>query len=128
MGIFDKIFGKPAEVIDDRERWRRYAVRTGNLDWRGRPIDENPGNPIASRPGQAGYLKQVNRFLEEGGTKLASWGGGFKELIPGLFDRETAASERSHDRRFDPRRSRDFESMDEFLKDGAAKPPERKRR
>jgi hypothetical protein len=34
----------------EAEMRRRAFVRTGNLDWRGQPIDANPGNPIPHPP------------------------------------------------------------------------------
>ena len=43
MGLrerFNKLIGKEPEPISERERWRRAVIRNGNLDYSGKPIDQ----------------------------------------------------------------------------------------
>jgi hypothetical protein len=123
---FNKLIRKEPEPISDYENFRRWAVRDGNLDWQGLPIDRNAGAPISHRSEPRGYRELVNRFLERSGAKIEQRNNHIPVMSLDQFDRDADATELAHGRRFDKRRSRDFESMQEFLRDGAAAPPDRK--
>jgi hypothetical protein len=112
------------EAIFPQEAWRRAVIRSGNLDWQGRPIDRNPGRPIPGRPEQAGYFQRVTDFLERSGMRIERRNQ-HPQMIPDrLFDQEAGIAAQAHERRFDGR-NRDQDSMDAFLRDGAVAPPKR---
>jgi hypothetical protein len=71
MGIvqfFKKLVGgKTDEPLSDYERLTRGVVRTGNLDWSGKPIDRDRG---AGMLPPKGYRKMVDAWLERAGLHI----------------------------------------------------------
>jgi hypothetical protein len=124
MGLkerFNKLIGKEPP-ISERERWRRSVLRSGNLDYSGKPIDRAAGRPIAARPEQRGYFERVGDFLERKGLRLERRNAHIATLIPDqIFDQEVEMAELAHDRRFGERSrgNTDIKQMQDFLHDGA---------
>lgn len=127
---FNKLVGKESATISQREAYRRAVVRTGNLDWEGKPIDRNAGRPIAGRPEQHGHLERVRVFLERAGMRIERWSERVPQMIPDrLFDQEAKKAEQAHERRFDESRNldkADVKQMADFLRDGCVEPPKKR--
>jgi hypothetical protein len=67
--FFKKLVGgEPDEemIWNDEENLRRMMVRTGNLDWQGKPIDRDRGKSMAPR----GHRKLVDSFLRLAGLEV----------------------------------------------------------
>jgi hypothetical protein len=120
MGLkerFNKLIGKEPP-ISERERWRRSVLRSGNLDYSGKPIDRAAGRPIAARPEQRGYFERVGDFLERKELRLERRNAHIATLIPDqIFDQEVEIAELAHDRRSGG--NTDIKQMQDFLHDGA---------
>jgi hypothetical protein len=127
---FNKLRGKEPETLSDRQRWHNAVVRTGNYDYAGRQIDANPGGPI-TRFGALWdqYAERVADFMKRDGNNLEQpWRIKHQTMAGNQFDRDSGATERAHDGRFDKRHDRNVASVNEFLRDGASAPPKKRDR
>jgi hypothetical protein len=67
--FFKKLVGSAPDeemIWNDEENLRRMMVRTGNLDWQGKPIDRDRGASMAPR----GHRRMVDSFLRLAGIKV----------------------------------------------------------
>jgi hypothetical protein len=114
---FNKLIGKDKvePPVDGWDNLSRFVVRTGNLDWRGLPIDRNrDGETPVTLEMPRGFRERVNEFLGRSGSQIEQrWNREIPTRNQEQFQRDAATTETARERAM---RGRRIESNEDALR------------
>jgi hypothetical protein len=121
---FNKLIGKDKvePPVDGWDNLSRF-VRTGNLDWRGLPIDRNrDGETPIMRELPRGFRELVNGFLGRSGARIEQrWNPEIPTLHQDPFQKDSAVTETARERAMGAPR---IANNSDFLRNGGRFRPE----
>jgi hypothetical protein len=122
---FNKLIGKDKvePPVDGWDNLSRFVVRTGNLDWRGLPIDRNrDGETPVTLERPRGFSERVNEFLGRSGSQIEQrWNREIPTWNQGQFQQDSATTETARERAMGAPR---IANNSDFLRNGGRFKPE----